>query len=163
MNKHNIQDERILIQRRKISSEAYSILMIVLIFSILVQQFVLNAPFKQYAVEFMCFFGMSLYTIVRYLMLGLNLYGESKWARKIPLLNGIVTGVVVTTINGILNYSKYADKYKADGIGYFIAVLAVTFISATIGSFIILAFISFLNDKKQATILRGMDEEEEDL
>jgi len=51
MKKQDMQDERVVAQRRKINSEAYGILMIVLLGSILVQQFLLNAPFKQYAVE----------------------------------------------------------------------------------------------------------------
>ncbi len=162
MKKQNMQDERILTQRRKINSEAYGILMIVLLSSILVQQFLLNAPFKQYAVEVICFFGMSFYMIIRHMMLGLNIYGETKQAKDIPLVNSIVTGVVVTSVNGVLNYSKYAEKYKEVGIGYFIAVLAVTFISATIGCFIVLSFLGYLNNKKQAKIQKQLDEEEQD-
>ncbi|MBE5991977.1 MAG: hypothetical protein E7247_06240 [Paenibacillaceae bacterium] len=161
MKKQNMQDERILTQRRKINSEAYSILMIVLLVSILVQQYLFNAPFKQYAVEVICFLGISFYMIVRHIMLGLNIYGETKRAIGIPLLNSIVTGVVVTSINGVLNYSKYADKYKEDGIGYFIAVLAVTLISATIGSFIVLSFFDYLNNKKQEKIQKQLDEDEQ--
>ena len=161
MKKENMQDERILTQRRKINSEAYGILMIVLLVSIPVQQYLLNAPFKQYAVEVICFFGISFYMIIRHMMLGLNIYGETKRAKGIPLLSSIVTGIVVTSINGALNYSKYADKYKEDGIGYFIAVLAVTFISATIGSYIVLSFLDYLNDKKQGKILKKLDEDEQ--
>ena len=158
MKKQIMQDERILTQRRKINSEAYGILMIVLLASILIQQFLLNAPFEQYAVEFICFFGISFYVLIRYMMLGLNIYGETK---VIPLVNSIVMGIVVTAINGVLNYSKYAEQYKEDGIGYFIAVLAVTFISATIISFIVLAFFGYLNNKRQARILKHLDEDDE--
>lgn len=161
MKKQNMQDERILTQRRKINSEAYGILMIMLLTSILVQQFLLNAPFKQYAVEVICFFGISFYMIIRHMMLGLNIYGETKRAKGIPLVNSIVTGVAVTSINGVLNYTKYADKYKEDGIGYFIAVLAVTLISATIGSFIVLSFLGYLNNKKQEKIQKQLDEDEQ--
>ncbi|MGI6097632.1 MAG: DUF6773 family protein, partial [Dethiobacteria bacterium] len=35
----------------------------------------------------------------------------------------IVTGIVVTAITGVSNYTQYAEHYKEDGIGYFIAVL----------------------------------------
>ena len=71
MKKQNSQDERVVAQRRKIISEAYGILMIALFCSILVQKFLLNAPFEQYAVEFICIFGMSLYLMIRHLTLGL--------------------------------------------------------------------------------------------
>lgn len=162
MNKQNIQDERVVAQRRKINSEAYSILMIVLLGSILVQQFFLNAPFKQYAVEVICFFGISLYMIIRYMTLGLDIYGEGKKAKTLPFVNSVVAGIVVTTINGILNYTQYAEKYKEDGIGYFIAVLAVTFISATISTFLVLSCLNYLNKKKQAKIQKQLDEKEQD-
>ena len=50
MKRQNMQDERVLEQQRKVSSEVDGILMTVLLVSTLVQQFYLNAPFKQYAV-----------------------------------------------------------------------------------------------------------------
>jgi len=162
MNKQNKQDERVVAQRRKINSEAYGILMIVLLGSILVQQYLLKAPFKQYAVEVICFFGMSLYMLIRYMTLGLDIFGEGKRAKTLPFVNSIVAGIVVTAINGILNYTQYAEKYKEDGIGYFIAVLAITFISATISTFIVLSCLNFLNKKKQAKIQKQLDEKEQD-
>jgi len=162
MNRHNSQDERVIAQRRKINSEAYGILMIALLCSILIQQFLLNAPFEQYAVEFIGFFGMSFYMIIRYLILGLNIYGEGKRSNVIPFVNSIVTGFVVTAISGVSNYTKYAAQYKEDGIGYFIAVLAATFISATVASFAVLAFLNYLNRKKQLGIQKELDEKEMD-
>ena len=160
--KNNPQDERIVAQRRKINSEAYSIVMIVLLCSILVQQFLLKAPIEQYAVEMICFFGMSVYIIARYITLGLNLYGEGKRAKSNALLNSIFTGIVVTAINGVLNYTQYAERYQEDGIGYFIATLAVTFISATTIVFIMLSFIGYLNKIKQAEIHKRLDDDEQD-
>ena len=112
MKKQNLQDERVLAQRRKINSEAYGILMIALLCSVLVQQRLLNAPFEQYAVELICFFGMSLYMIIRYLTLGLDIYGEEKRAKAFPFVNSVVTGIVITTINGVLNYTQYAEQYS---------------------------------------------------
>lgn len=162
MKKQNLQDERVVAQRRKINSEAYGILMIVLLCSMLVQQFLLNAPFEQYAVEFIGFFGMSIYMIIRYMTLGLDIYGEGKRAKAIPFVNSIVAGIVVTAINGVLNYTQYAEQYKEDGIGYFIAVLAVTFISATVSTFVVLSYLNYLNKKKQAKIQKKLDEMEQD-
>ncbi|APF28954.1 putative membrane protein [Clostridium sporogenes] len=162
MKNQNSQDERVVAQRRKINSEAYGILMIALFCSMLVQQFLLNAPFEQYAVEFICFFGMSLYMIIRYMTLGLNIYGEGKRAKAIPFVYSIVAGIVVTTINGVLNYTQYVEQYKEDGIGYFIAVLAITFISATVSVFVVLSCLNYLNKKKQAKIQKQLDEKEQD-
>ncbi|SMC18690.1 hypothetical protein SAMN02745134_00632 [Clostridium acidisoli DSM 12555] len=162
MKKQNLQDERVVAQRRKINSEAYGILMIALICSILVQQFLLKAPFEQYAAELICFLGMCIYTIIRYMTLGLNIYGEGKSSKAIIFMNSILSGIVVTAINGVLNYTQYAEKYKEDGIGYFIAVLVVTFISATVLVFVVLSFLNYLNKKKQAKIQKQLDEKEQD-
>ena len=162
MKMQNSQDERVVAQRRKINSEAYGILMIALLCSMLVQQFLLKAPFEQYAVEFICFFGMSFYMIIRYMTLGLNIYGEGKRAEAIPIVNSIIAGIVVTVINGVSNYTQYAKQYQQDGIGYFIAVLAVTFISATVSGYIILSCLDYLNKKKQAKIQKQLDEKEQD-
>lgn len=161
MKEQNLQDERVVAQRRKINSEAYVILMIALFFSMLVQQFLLDAPFEQYAVEFICFFGMSFYMIIRYMTLGLNIYGEGKRAKVIPFVNSIVVGFVVTAINGVSNYTQYAEQYKEDGMGYFVAVLAVTLISATVSSFVVLSGLEYLNNKKQAKIQKQLDEKEQ--
>ncbi|MDD3174151.1 MAG: hypothetical protein PHF63_10965 [Herbinix sp.] len=100
--------------------------------------------------------------IIRYMTLGLNIYGEGKRAKAVPIVNSIVVGIVVTSINGVLNYTQYAEHYKEDGIGYFIAVLAVTFISATVPVFVILSCLDYLNKKKQAKIQKQLDEEEQD-
>ena len=162
MKRQTVKDERIAAQRRKINSEANGILMMMLLASILVQQFFLNAPFEQYAVEVICFFGISFYMIVRYMMLGLDLYGEGKRAKGMLLVNSLVAGIAVTAMNGVLNYTQYAERYKADGIGYFIAVLVITFISATVSTFAVQAFFAYLNQKKQAQIQKKLDEEEKD-
>jgi FtsH-binding integral membrane protein len=160
MKRQNIQDERVSAQRRKINSEAYGILMIVLLASILVQQFLVNAPFEQYAVEFLCFFGMSIFIIVRYMTLGLNIFGEGKRAKSISLVNSLVAGITVTAINGVLNFTRYAAHYKEDGIGYFIATLVVTFISATVFVFVLLSCLNYLNKKKQSRIQKQLDDDE---
>jgi large-conductance mechanosensitive channel len=94
--------------------------------------------------------------------LGLNIYGEGKRAKAISFVNSIVAGIVVTAINGVLNYTQYAEQYKEDGIGYFIAVLAVTFISATVSVFVVLSCLNYLNKKKQAKIQKQLDEKEQD-
>lgn len=160
MKRKNIQDERVSSQRHKINSEAYGILMIVLLASILVQQFILNAPFEQYAAECICFFGISVYVIVRYMALGLNMFGEGEHAKSIPLISSIVAGITVTAINGVLNYTKYADHYKEDGIGFFIPVLVITFISATLSTFVLLSFLNYLNKQNQAKIQKQLDADE---
>lgn len=93
--------------------------------------------------------------------LGLDIYGEGKRAKAIPFMNSIVAGLVVTVINGVLNYVQYAEKYKEEGIVYFIAVLAITFISATISTFVVMSCLNYLNKKNQAKIQKQLDEQEQ--
>ena len=162
MTKQNMQDERTVAQRRKINSEALGILMIVLLGSIFVQQAFQKAPFEQYAVEVICFLGISVYMVVRHIMLGLNIYGEGKPAKGLLLLNSMVAGIAVAAINGVLNYTQYSEQYKADGIGYFFAVLAITFFSATVLTFAVLSFFNYLNLKKQSSIQKRLDQSEQD-
>lgn len=73
LRKKLIEDERIAAQRRKIQSDACGILLIVLLVSTLVQQYVFDAPFSQYAVEFVCFVGASIYIVIRNIISGNDL------------------------------------------------------------------------------------------
>lgn len=159
MKKQNKQDERVLAQRRKVNSEALGILMIILFCSIFIQQFWLHASFEQYAVEVICFLGIALYMVIRYIMLGLDLYGEGTQTRGLPLVNSIAAGIIATAINGVLNYIKYAEHYKGN-IGLFIAGLVIFFFSATASVFIVLLLIGYLDKKKQKQIEKRLDEEE---
>jgi hypothetical protein len=162
MIRQNTQDERVLALRRKINSEAFGIIMIVLLASILVQQFLLNAPFEQYAVETLCFFGMSIYMIARHMTLGLDIFDEEKHTKTIPVVNSIVAGITVTAINGVCNYAQYGESYQESGMGYFFAMLAITFISTALFTFAVLTLMKFLNKKKQAQIGKRLDDEEND-
>jgi len=160
MKKQNTLDERVITQRRKVNSEAFGILMIALVASMLIQQFLLKAPFVQYVAELICFIGMALYMIIRYIMLGINIYDDEKQTKSSPLINSLVSGVVVTLVTGVLNYLENAERYKIDGIGYFIAMLAITLISSSVFTYIILSCANFFNNKKQAQIEKEMDENE---
>ncbi len=161
MKRQNLQDERILAQRRKISSEAYGLLMMVLLVSMLVQQYLFNAPFEQYAVEFICFFGISIYVLIRNLTLGINIFGEGKNAKRMPLLNSLVAGSMVTVINGVMNYIRYAESYKGQ-LGTFIFTLVITFVCATVAAFVVFSIFNLINNNKQKQIQKRLDEEEQD-
>lgn len=162
MRKEKIEDERLNALRKKINSEAFGILMFVLLGSVLIQQFIMKAAFDQYAGEFIAFFGISIYIVFRHLTLGMKLFGEGKRAKMIPLINSLILAGVVTLTNGIVNYTTYADKYRTDGIGYFLAVLMVTFISAWLSAYLILLFMTYLSKKKQEKIEKRLDMMEEE-
>jgi len=158
MKKQNLQDERVILERRKINSDAYSILFIALLASVLIQQYILNAPREQYAAELICFIGISIYTVARHLMLGHSIFGDSKRAKYMPFVNSITTGVVATVINGVLNYSNNSEYYEGN-IGMFIAVLAITFFSVSLFTYVVLSCLGYLNKKRQEKILKQLDDE----
>jgi len=79
-----------------------------------------------------------------------------------PVVNALVVGFTVTVINGILNYRQYSDKYIADGMGLFFAVLAITFISAIGICFILLFIINYFNKRKQDKIQKQLDADEQE-
>lgn len=109
MKNEQIKDERIQNQKMKIQSDAYQILMLCLLVSMLIQQFLLKAPFSQFAVEFFCFFGISLYLIIRYLYEGIDIWGFGKSkhiANKKSLLSVLVCGVVCILVYVILTGEK---------------------------------------------------------
>lgn len=161
MRRQKIQDERILIQKRKIGSDAFQILFYGLLLSVLVQQYMFNAPFSQYAVEVILFIAISVYIIVRNIMVGNDLFESSKYSQKLVVLNSLVTGLVVAIINTTLNYMKLGEWFKRDIINTLL-VAAVTFLSSSIITFIAFETLYIVNKKKQEKIESMLNDEDND-
>lgn len=100
MKTNKIQDERILLTRRKIQSDAYGLLVWVLTISIIVQQFFLKAPFSQYAFEVFILLGCGLYTSIRYFKEGIDIWTPKGSGKKGVLLLAAVGGAaaVITCV-----------------------------------------------------------------
>lgn len=151
MRKQKIQDERILAQKRKIGSDAFQILFYGLLLSVLVQQYMFNAPFSQYAVEIVLFIAISIYIIVRNIMVGNDLFESSKHNQKLVVVNSLVSGLVVAIINTTLNYLRLGDLFKKD-IANTILISAITFLCASIIAFVAFEILYVVNKKKQKQI-----------
>lgn len=82
MKREKIQDERIIFQKQKIGSDAFGIVFFGLLISVLLQQFVFEATFSQYAAEFILFVVAAIYIIVRNIMVGIDLFGDSAIGQK---------------------------------------------------------------------------------
>lgn len=161
MKKQIQQDERILAQKRKIGSDAFNIVWIGLLISVLVQQFLFNAPFAQYAVEIILFIAVSIYVVVRNLLGGNDLFASKKGSHKLVIINSLVCGITVTIINTVLNYVKYSDATPLPiGINT-VLVAVITFMSATITAFIPLELLYLANKKKQKKIEHSLDADDE--
>lgn len=160
MRNNNVVDEREINVRRKIGSDAFTILMFILLLSTLVKQFVFKTPPENYAVEIASFVIMSFYVVLRNIASGLSIYGNEKKSKYIPILNSLVTALTVTVVIGIQNYLQYSSRYQGGDVKYFLGVLAVTFISAFLGTYIVMTLFASMNKAKQERIKSKLDEEE---
>lgn len=160
MRGNYVQDERVVAQKRKIGSEACNLLLFGLLLSVLVQQYVFNAPFSQYAVEFICFFGACGYILIRNILSGNHLFGTKKNSKRLIVVNSLVGGITISVITGVANYAKYGEKFAE---GTLLLTLAITFISGAGVMFLGLWVIHLFNQKKQLKIEEELDEEENDL
>jgi hypothetical protein len=102
MKKSKMNDERIVSQRRKIQSDAYQILVYCLMISVLIQQFIMNAPFEQFAVEFFCLIGSGIYITIRNLSVGVYIWDPPNQTNKKLLTNSIISGGICVSLLIIL-------------------------------------------------------------
>lgn len=150
MKNNKIQDERILLIRRKIQSDAYGCLVWVLIISIIVQQFFMNSPFAQYAVEFFVLIGCGLYISIRHFKEGIDIFSPKVDGKKKLLLTTIITGVISLIIFALLS-GKYDIK-----------TLTLYFVNFVIIFFVLNSGIIYINKIKQQTIENKLNEDEMD-
>ncbi len=159
MRKNN-EDERVVAQKRKIGSDAFNILFVGLLLSILVQQRLFDAPLSQYLVEVILFLSISVYILVRNLLIGNDLFSSKKKGQTIIIINSLVCGATVSVITTIQNYLNYSDNIKSSTPVHIAAVATVTFISASLVTFIVLKIMYTANKKKQDAIDRKLDSDE---
>jgi exosortase/archaeosortase len=131
MKNNKIQDERILLLRRKIQSEAYGWLVWVLMISIIVQQFFMKAPIAQYAVEFLALIGCGLYILIRNFKEGIDIWSPKSDGKKKLLITTIVSGVASVILFAFLSGTydiKYLTSYFVSFvIFFFLFRLHITF------------------------------------
>ena len=148
MKNQEIKDERIISQKRKIKSDAYSILAYLLLISILFQQYILNAPAAQFLGEFICLIAIGIYVTIKNISLGLDLSNHNSGSIKKLFFNSVflsaITAVVFTFISG-------EDDIKNS---------IVFFISMTIVYFAINFLSNYFVKKKQNQIDKELDQEE---
>lgn len=160
MGKKLMEDERIIAQKRKIQSDTCSIVLIMLLMSTVVQQYIFNAPFSQYAVEFVCFLGASIYIVIRNIISGNDLYGTKNNDRKLVVVNSLVSGIIICVIAGTSNYIRYSEKFTN---GLLLITLIITFICGTFAAFLGFSVMYFLNKRKQKKISEELDKEDDNI
>ncbi len=158
--KNGISDERVIFSKRKIQSDGFIIVWFVLLVSTLVQQH-LGAPISQYIVEVVVFISMSIYLLVFNFVKGNEMYPAiNKKSNILVLIQSVFTGLVISVINTIQNYMEYGDIVQDSISTHVISVAVISFISGTIGTFIVLKILAYLNNQKQKKIISGLDAEE---
>ena len=148
MSNNKIQDERILLERRIIQSTAYAWIVMILLISIVVQQFLMKAPFAQYAVELYLLIGCGLYNIISNLKRGIDIWNPSGESKIKLLLNTVISGIASVILFAFLS-GEYGIKSLA---GYFLTFVAIFF------AFRLLMI--KINNKKQKSIEERLDEDE---
>lgn len=148
MKNQEIKDERVISQKTKIKSNAYSILIYLLLISILFQQYILNAPAAQFAGEFICLIATSIYVTFKNISLGFDISNSKSGNLKKLFLNSIflsaITAIVFTFLSG-------EDDIKNS---------IVFFISMTIVYFLINFLSYYFFKRKQNQINKELDQED---
>ncbi|MGX4600170.1 DUF6773 family protein [Faecalimicrobium sp. JNUCC 81] len=145
------QDERVLAQRRKIQSDGFQLLTYALLISVVVQQFLLQAPPSQYMAEFLCLVGAGFYNLIRNLNIGNNLFGDDKSSGKRLFKNTIFSGVGSVILFALLT----GDKNIGNLLSYFLTFTAVS------GCMTYLVY--YISKKKKNKIERELDMDEDDI
>lgn len=152
-----IGDERIINDRRKITNEAFSLVMVFLIGSILVQQYVFKASFEEYITEFICFFGASIYIIIRNTMLGNRIVSENTNKNRVIILNSLIVGLVIAVIT-----TYRMMKITPITIEVVPTVLS-SFLIGSLSAGISFFIITKLNERKVKKIEKQYNDEEDNI
>ena len=160
MKNTDIKDERIVFQKRKIGSDTFGIVYFGLIASILLQQFILEAQFSQYAAEFIIFAVATVYIVVRNIIVGNNIFGESSNGQKMVIINSLISGITITVITTTLNSINYGLD-KMGGVPGIALTALITFASGAFVSFIGFEILYRINEKRQKQITEKYNDDDE--
>ena len=152
---NNINDERILSERRRIQSRGYTYIIYALVTSIVIKMVFMDAGFEMYASELIILIGSGLYMIVANYLKGINIWsinpndGTNRYTKNL---------IIATVISIILNDNL--KKYTGIGISDS-KMTAIVYSVSWITIFSIISIVMYyLNKKKQEKIDKQLDDEE---
>lgn len=148
----NIQDERVINEKSKIINQAFYLIMIFLISSILVQQYVFKAGFKEYLTEAICFFGGCIYIIIRNISVGNSLVPKNK--SKLVMVNSFTSGLVIALVSG---YNSIGKNMATNEI---IIAMISSFLVGIAGAFVTYFVIIKLNERKIKKLEAEFDDDD---
>ena len=150
---NNINDERILSERRRIQSRAYSYIIYALVLSIVIKMVFMDAGFEMYASELIILIGSGLYMIVANYLKGINIWSiNANDSTNRFSKNLIIAGVISIILND--NLKKYIgfEDSKLSAIVYTVSWTTVFSIISIV--------MYYLNKRKQEKIDKQLDDEE---
>ncbi len=162
MKQKPMRDERVLAYKRKIQSDGFLLVWLLLLASVLVQQNLYAAPLSQYLVEMVVFFAMSVYLLVANFCKGAPLYPTRKRGHGLIVLQSVLCGAVVAAITTLQNLGTYGSAVQGSPLPHAAAVAAISFVSCACGVFLVLELLHWLSGKQQRTIARRLDQDEQD-
>ena len=150
---NNINDERILSERRRIQSRGYTYIIYALVTSIVIKMVFMDAGFEMYASELIILIGSGLYMIIANYLKGINIWsinpndGTNRYTK-----NFIIAGVISIILND--NLKKYIgfEDSKLSAIVYTVSWTTVFSIISIV--------MYYLNKRKQEKIDKQLDDEE---
>lgn len=153
MKSNVIQDERVAAEKRKIANEAFIFIMIFLIGVVLVKQFIFEASFSEYAVEFIAFFGASFYIMIRNILIGNSPFGiDNHRKNRMMIINSVVIGLTNTVVSEFLNF-------KRNGISLSIKDLIIIFIISILEVFAISFILNILSKRRSEKLENKFDDD----
>ena len=142
-----LQDERVLEERRKIQCRGYSLLVRALIISLLVQQ-LMHAPFAQYAVEFWLLIGCGAYQMIAYVHRGFNIWSDQTQSKVRLFLSAVIAGVVA-----VLVISVALEEENWTGLAVFLSIYIPVFYGLRM-------FLTYMSRRRQEKLERELDEDD---
>lgn len=153
MKSNIIQDERVIAEKRKIISETFTFVMIFLIGSTLVKQFIFKASFSEYAIEFIAFFGASFYIMIRNILIGNSPFGiDNHRKNRMMIINSVVIGLTNTVVSEFLNFKRH-------GISLSIMDLIIIFIISILEVFAIQFVLNILSKRRSEKLENKFDDD----
>lgn len=148
MQNKEITDERVIAQKRKIQSNAFSILVGLLLVSILFQQYVLKAPVTQFFGEILSLIIAGIYVTVKNIKLGFEVGNPDVRNHKKFAINSVFLSATSTI------FFLFVSGEKAVGS----AILF--FLSFTLAYFLINLLLDYFVRKRQEQIDHELNQDE---
>ena len=160
MKNIKIQDERILSQRRKIQSDGFGVLFFGLLISIVLQKFIFDAPFSQYASEFILLMVAAIYVEARNIINGSGTYSMDFSGQNLVVIHSIVCGLAIAALATTFNIINLGIN-QMGGAGGIVVTSFITFVFGVLISFVVLQIIFMINTKRQKQIDEKYIDEDE--